>query len=237
MNELSIFKKEEYGEIRTKAVDGKPYFCLADLCRVLEIGNPSMVKQRMNQDGVCTIEVIDSLGRKQDALFVDEGNMYKTILQSRKPEADRFSDWVTREVLPQIRATGGYHLPQTYAAALRALADKAEEAERLRLENESMAPKAEYFDELVDRNLLTNFRDTAKELKVGERRFIAFLIDKNYIYRDQKGKIRPYAGKSKGLFELKEFNARHSDHTDLQTLITPRGRETFRLLLKKEDSA
>ena len=234
MNELSIFKTEEYGEVRTKVVEGKPYFCLADLCRALEIGNPSMVKPRLNEDGVVTIEVIDALGRKQAALFVDEGNMYKTIFQSRKPEAERFSDWVTHEVLPQIRATGGYHMPQTYAAALRELADKAEEAERLRAENEAMLPKAEYFDALVDRNLLTNFRDTAKELQVGERRFIAFLIDKRFIYRDQRGKIRPYAEKNKGLFELKEFSARHSDHADLQTLITPRGRETFRLLMEKE---
>lgn len=233
MNELNIFKTEEYGEVRTTVIEGKPYFCLADVCRVLDIKNPRDAKNRLNEKGVATADTLTP-GGTQQMTFIDEGNVYKAIFQSRKPEAERFSDWVTHEVLPQIRATGGYHLPQTYADALRALADKAEEAERLREENETMLPKAEYFDELVDRNLLTNFRDTAKELQVGERRFIAFLTAKRFIYRDARGKLRPYAEKNKGLFELKEFNARHSDHTDLQTLITPRGRETFRLLLKKE---
>lgn len=232
MNELSIFKTDEYGEMRTTVIEGKPYFCLTDVCRVLDIKNPRDMKTRLNEKGVAITDTLTPGGRQQ-MTFIDEGNVYKAIFQSRKPEAERFSDWVTHEVLPQIRETGGYHLPQTYADALRALADKAEEAERLRIENEAMAPKAEYFDELVDRNLLTNFRDTAKELKIGERRLIAFLIEKRYIYRDQRGKIRPYAEKGRGLFELKEFSARYSDHTDLQTLITPRGRETFRLLLKK----
>ena len=98
---------------------------------------------------------------------------------------------------------------------------------------EEMKPKAEYFDELVDRNLLTSFRDTAKELGVPEKEFIRYLTDRGYIYRDQKNQLRPYAAKNKGLFELKEFNSRYSDHTGLQTLITPRGRETFRLLIKE----
>ena len=233
--QVQVYHNSDFGEVRTKVIDGKPYFCLADVCKVLDIKNSSDLKTRLSEDGVATTEVIDAIGRRQSATFINEGNLYRAIFQSRKPEAERFTDWVTNVVLPEIRRTGGYHLPTNYADALRALADKAEEADRLRLENEMMAPKAEYFDELVDRNLLTNFRDTAKELKIGERRFITFLIDKRFIYRDPRGKIRPYAEKNKGLFELKEFSARHSDHTDLQTLITPRGRETFRLLLRKEE--
>ncbi len=101
----------------------------------------------------------------------------------------------------------------------------------LEKENAMMLPKADYFDALVNRNLLTNFRDTAKELKVGEKAFINFLIERKYIYRDQRKKLKPYANKNDGLFELKEFNARYNDHSDVQTLITPKGRETFRLLI------
>ena len=98
-----------------------------------------------------------------------------------------------------------------------------------------MQPKADYFDALVERNLLTNFRDTAKELNVGEKTFIGFLIDRKFIYRDQSKKLKPYADKvEKGLFEIKEFNSRYSDHSGLQTLITPKGRETFRLLLQDD---
>ncbi|MBQ9566482.1 MAG: phage antirepressor KilAC domain-containing protein [Lachnospiraceae bacterium] len=103
----------------------------------------------------------------------------------------------------------------------------------LTIQVEEMKPKAEYFDELVDRKLLTSFRDTAKELGVGEKEFIRYLMDRKYIYRDQKNQLRAYAEKNKGLFELKEYSARYSDHAGQQTMITPKGRETFRLLLKE----
>lgn len=98
--------------------------------------------------------------------------------------------------------------------------------------NTNMQPKAEYFDELVDRNLLTNFRDTAKELKVQEKIFIGFLIGRKYVYRDKKGKLKPYADKNKGLFEIKEAKNEKTGWVGTQTLITPKGRETFRLLMK-----
>lgn len=106
------------------------------------------------------------------------------------------------------------------------------ENSRLIVDNTTMLPKAEYFDELVDRNLLTNFRDTAKELKVKQKIFIQFLLDKKYLYRDQKGQLKPYAEKNIGLFELKEAKNEKSGWVGTQTLITPKGRETFRLLLK-----
>ncbi|WP_246451845.1 antA/AntB antirepressor family protein [Alkalicella caledoniensis] len=106
------------------------------------------------------------------------------------------------------------------------------ENSRLLVANTTMQPKAEYFDELVDRNLLINFRDTAKELKVQERIFIQFLLDKKYIYRDQKGKLKPYADKNSGLFEIKEAKNEKTGWAGTQTLITPKGRETFSLLIK-----
>jgi anti-repressor protein len=104
--------------------------------------------------------------------------------------------------------------------------------EKLLVANTVMQPKADYFDELVDRNLLTNFRDTAKELKVQEKAFIGFLIDMKYIYRDQKGKLKPYADKNNRLFEIKEVKNEKTGWAGTQTLITPKGRETFRLLIK-----
>lgn len=100
------------------------------------------------------------------------------------------------------------------------------------VENMAMLPKAEYFDELVDRNLLTNFRETAKQLKVMERDFVRFLIDHKYVYRDKRGKLMPYAQHSDaGLFEIKECFNDKTDWSGTQTLITPKGRETFRLLM------
>jgi anti-repressor protein len=106
------------------------------------------------------------------------------------------------------------------------------ENSRLAVDNAVMRPKADYFDDLVDRNLLTNFRDTAKELKVQEKSFIGFLIQSKYIYRDSKGKLKPYADKNDGMFEIKEAINEKTGWIGTQTLITPKGRETFRLLIK-----
>ena len=103
----------------------------------------------------------------------------------------------------------------------------------LTAQNQIMQPKAEYFDELVARNLLTNFRETAKELGIKEKDFIGWLLDHKYVYRDQKNKLMPYAAKNTGLFEVKEGKGRHNDWAGTQTLITPKGRETFRLLCKE----
>lgn len=102
----------------------------------------------------------------------------------------------------------------------------------LTVDNEIMRPKAEYFDELVDRNLLTNIRDTAKELKVKQKDFVNFLLDKKYLYRDKSGKLLPYAKHAdSGLFELKEFVNDKTGFSSTQTLVTPKGKETFRLLI------
>lgn len=100
----------------------------------------------------------------------------------------------------------------------------------LTVDNQVMKPKAEYFDELVERNLLTGFRETAKELGVPQRKFIQFLLGQKYLYRDKKGKLMPYADKNDGLFELKECFNEKTQWGGTQTLVTPKGRETFRLL-------
>lgn len=104
---------------------------------------------------------------------------------------------------------------------------------QLSVDNQIMKPKADYFDELVDRNLLTSFRETAKQLDIGEKKFVKFLLDSKYIYRDKKGKLMPYADKNNGLFEIKETFNEKTQWSGTQTLITPKGRETFRLLFLK----
>lgn len=123
-------------------------------------------------------------------------------------------------------------LPTTYKEALQQLLIEVEEKEQLQLENQEMKPKAEYFDALVDRNLLTNVRDTAKELGVKERVFTRWLVQNKFCYRDKRNKLKPYAEKKK-YFELKEFATQYG-HADVQMLINPKGREAFRLLLIKD---
>ena len=109
MEQLQIFGNPEFGEIRATLINDEPYFCLKDVCEVLEIKNISDCKKRLNPKGVGTTEILTRGGRQQ-ANFINESNLYKVIFQSRKESAERFTDWVTSEVLPAIRKTGSYQL-------------------------------------------------------------------------------------------------------------------------------
>lgn len=108
MNSIQLFQKENIGQIRTQLINGEIYLCLKDVCKILGIKQATRVASRLNQDGVIIIHLIDSLGRLQKAYFINESNLYKVIFQSRKPEAEAFTEWVTSEVLPSIRKTGQY---------------------------------------------------------------------------------------------------------------------------------
>lgn len=107
MNELMVFQNPEFGELRTAERNGETWFCLADICRPLGLMTKD-VRERLKEDRVVTIPHTDRMGRPKNMVFVNEGNLYRAIFQSRKPEAERFTDWVTEEVLPSIRKTGGY---------------------------------------------------------------------------------------------------------------------------------
>lgn len=130
MNELTVFQNPEFGEFRTAEVNGETWFCLSDICRPLGIQS-AKAKGRLKEDGVTTIHHTDNIGRAQKMLFVDEANLYRTVFQSRKPEAERFMDWVTEEVLPAIRKTGSYQAkPMSIAENLAAQAQLLVEQEK-----------------------------------------------------------------------------------------------------------
>ena len=134
-----------------------------------------------------------------------------------------------------IQLESAWNTPEAVMARALKMADKQithlrHANSELTVKNQIMAPKADYFDELVERNLLTNFRETAKQLGVKEKEFINFLLEKMYIYRDKRGKLMPYADKNNGLFEIKECYNEKTQWSGTQTLVTPKGRETFRLL-------
>ena len=177
----------------------------------------------------------------KETTIINESGLYSLILSSKLPTAKQFKRWVTSEVLPSIRKNGGYIAGQeqltpselmakALLVANKTLAERDARISELTVQNAIMQPKAEYFDELVDRNLLTSFRETAKQLGVEEKKFISFLMEKKYIYRDKKAKLMPYADKNNGLFEVKECFNEKTKWSGTQTLITPKGRETFRLL-------
>ena len=241
MNDIQIFQYQDQ-PVRTVQRDGEPWFVLKDVCAVLGLGTPARVAERLEEDEVSSTHLTDSLGRQQDMTIINESGLYNVILRSDKPEARPFRKWVTAEVLPSIRKTGGYIsgqdslspeelMAKALMVAQKTLAERDARISALTVENQILQPKAEYFDQLVDRNLLTGFRETAKLLEVSPKRFVDFLLEKKYIYRDQRGKLMPYAEKNNGLFELKERFNDKTQWTGTQTLITPKGRETFRLLM------
>lgn len=184
----------------------------------------------------------------KETIFINESGLYSLIMSSKLPNAKKFKRWVTSEVLPSIRKHGGYISGQEQmtdeelmAKAVLMANSKINELNQknqqlqaqnsqLVVSNEIMRPKAEYFDDLVDRNLLTGFRETAKALGIKQNEFMNFLFEHKYIYRDKKGKPQPFANKNNGLFEVKESKNEKTGWAGTQTLITPKGRETFRLL-------
>lgn len=239
MNKLQIFNNPDFGEVRTLEENGKVLFCGSDVAKALGYSNPS--KALSDHCKGVTKRYTPTNSGTQEMSFIPESDLYRMVFSSKLPNAERFTDWVTEEVLPSIRKNGGYIAGQEQMSPEELMARALDVAHNIirRLESENssltvknaiMAPKADYFDQLVDRNLLTNFRETAKELGVAPRTFVQFLLDKKYIYRDQKGKLLPYEGKNDGLFEVKECTNQKTQWSGVQTMVTPKGRETFRLL-------
>lgn len=248
MNEIQIFNNPDFGTVRTLDDNGVILFAATDVAKILGYSNPydaisrhckgvvkhEGVSQTTNQHGVTTNQTVEMS-------FIPESDLYRLVFGSKLPSAEKFTDWVTETVLPSIRKNGGYIAgqeqltPQELMAkallvANKTLADREARISELTVQNNIMAPKAEYFDELVDRNMLTSFRDTAKELGVKPKTFVNWLLEKKFIYRDQKGKLMPREDKNNGLFEVKEAKNDKTQWSGVQTLITPKGRETFRLL-------
>lgn len=238
-NAIQIFNNQEFGSVRVVSKEGEPFFCLADVCKMLELSNPSVVSQRLDDDERTKLD----LGRQGEATFINESGLYSVILRSEKPNAKQFRKWVTSEVLPSIRKHGGYMvskenetteelLARAYMIAQETL--KRKEQRLLEAENKIKedAPKVNYFNGLVERGNNLCFRDTAKLLGIGEKAFIFMLIDHKYIYRDAKGRLKPIAGYVGKYFVLKEWNATDKNKAGTQTLVTVEGRKKFKKLIE-----
>lgn len=246
MNNIQIFKYEN-NDVRTVEMNGEPWFVGNDVAAALGYGKgkslANAVTNHVDSEDKGVTELMTP-GGKQNVTIINESGLYSLILSSKLPTAKQFKRWVTSEVLPSIRKNGGYIAGQeqmtpeelmakALLVANKTLAERDARISELTVQNTIMQPKAEYFDEQVDRNTLTNFRETAKELGISEKAFIRFLIDKKYIFRNQRGKLMPYADRSDGLFEVKECYNEKTNWSGIQTLVTPKGRETFRLLCLK----
>ena len=184
MDKVTIFKYEENKPVRIMNINGEPWFVLKDVCEVLGMDSTQLKKvaDRLEEDEKGRTQ-ITTPGGAQESWIISESGLYNVILRSDKPEAKPFRKWVTAVVLPSIRKNGGYIAgqeelsPQELMAkallvAQKTLTDRDARIKELTAQNQIMQPKAEYFDELVARNLLTNFRETAKELGIKEKYFV-----------------------------------------------------------------
>lgn len=249
MKDIQIFQNEKFGEIRIVNIKEEIWFVGKDVARALgyERGSKA-VQDHVDKDDISDVLIWDG-SQNRNMKAINESGLYSLILSSKLSTAREFKRWVTSEVLPSIRKNGGYISKQEslsqeeiLAKALIVAQNVINEKERLNTElqiknskllvdNTIMRPKAEYFDELVDRNLLTNFTETAKILKIKRKDLIDFLLEKKYLYRDKLGNLKPYSNKNNGIFEVKEGINEKTKWAGTQTLITPKGREVFRLLM------
>lgn len=143
-NKFQIFDYKNLGSIRTsKGQDGRTWFCLNDVMGILQLSTITKVVERLNPDGLSSTQVIDRLGRPQNMIFVDEGNLYQAIGRSRKPEAQPFMDWIFREVLPTINRTGAY-LTDEVITELRQDPEKINDIIK---ENEELRSQVKAYDE------------------------------------------------------------------------------------------
>lgn len=240
MSNIQIFNNPDFGTVRTlEEENGAIMFCGKDVAMALGYKSPKDAISAHCKEAVK--HRLPTSSGEQDMTFIPESDLYRLVFGSKLPTAEKFTDWVTSDVLPSIRKNGGYIAGQeqltpeelmakALLVANKTLAEREARISELTVQNNIMAPKAEYFDELVDRNMLTSFRDTAKELGVKPKTFVNWLLEKKFIYRDQKGKLMPREDKNNGLFEVKEAKNDKTQWSGVQTLITPKGRETFRLL-------
>lgn len=205
MSNITPFSYGEH-QVRVVTINDEPWFVLADLCKVLDLSNPTMVAERVDPDALSTAEVIDSMGRGQSARIVSEPGMYEVIFLSRKEEAKLFRRWVVADVLPSIRKTGGYGnrelTPQELMArAVIAAQDTIREleatADTQRARLALVEPKALAFDRWLSSNVDYSVGHVAKALavagaqSVGRTRLFVRLAELHWIYRES-GQWTPF---------------------------------------------
>ena len=235
MNNILQFNNKEFGELTVIEKDGEFFFLGKEVAEKLGYSNTrDALARHVDIEDKADVGIHD--GRQMRSMTaINESGLFSLILSSKLPSAKRFKHWVTKEVLPSIRKNGGYIASQEkltneeiLAKAMLVVNNVIEEKNQ---KIKELEPKANYYDQLVDKNLLTNFRNTAKQLNIPQKAFIDFLLANDFVYRDKHQRLLPYSRKNKGYFEVKEWISEDGRLVGIQTLITPKGRNYFLVLL------
>lgn len=235
MNEMQVFNNPEFGEVRTIEENGAILFCGSDVAKALGYTNPSKaINDHCRGDLTKRYPIVDALGRTQGAIFIPESDLYRLVFSSKLPTAEKFTDWVTKEVLPSIRKTGGYALPKDYPAALRALADAEETKLRLLAENQQQAqviadfePIRQYVDTILESKGTMATSQIAADYGLTAQKLNKILHDGG-IQRNVNGQWLLYAKHmGKGYTKSKTIQIMRSDgrpDSIMQTQWTQKGR-------------
>lgn len=225
MANIQVFEYQN-NKVRTVDMGGEAWFVLKDVCKVLDITDHKVVARRLDEDEVCQTPLTDSMGRQQSTTIINESGLYHVILRSDKPEAAPFRRWVTNDVLPAIRKTGSYNVPQLTRSQLLATALIAahEELEEKDKQIETMKPKALFADAVSASSQSILVGEMAKLLsqngiQMGQNRLFSWMRENGYLIKDRKRtdyNMPTQKSMELRLFEIKETSIAHSDgHTSI----------------------
>lgn len=249
-NEIKIFSNEEFGNVRIIDVNGDVLFCLKDLCEALGL-TAKGVNQRLDDEVVSNYPIIDSLGRTQSALFVNEDGMYDVILESRKPEAKKFRKWITSEVLPSIRKTGSYSINQkedekaqllltVYNGGVEAVVATRElvalETALLKDKIEEDKPKVDYHDKVLQSKDLMPISVIAKDYGLSAVKLNRILHEEGVQFKLGKTWLLYQDYANQGLTHTKTYTTTTNDgkeRTVTHTQWTQKGRHLIHDILKR----
>ena len=245
MNELQLFNFEN-NQVRTLLINDEPWFVGKDVAQILGYSNPrDALSKHVDEEDKNSVAIRDGNKGNPNQTVINESGVYALVFGSKLPSAKRFKHWVTSEVLPTLRKTGGYTMPKTYLEALKAFTAEVEKNEMLSLENKiqtqqinELKPKADYTDRILKTTDLMTITQIAKDYGMSAKQFNALLHDYKVQFK-QNGQWLLYSQyQSKGYTSSETVEFYRSDGTvgvRLNTKWTQKGRLFLYGLLKKHD--